>query len=87
MVAAKVLGQSTNADGVPIGVYDSNPIMNTRIYGVTFPDGAIQQYSANVIAESLNEILQMMKAADLNIWMKHLIIRNSSMRCPRVMAI
>ena len=55
MMAAKVLGQLTNADGIPIGVYDSNPMMNTRVYDVMFPDGAIQQYSANIIAESLFE--------------------------------
>ena len=30
-------------------------MLNTRVYDVMFPDGAIQQYSANLIAESLYE--------------------------------
>ena len=51
--AARVIGRATGEDGVPIGTYDSNPILNTRIYDVMFPDGSIQQYSANVIAENL----------------------------------
>ena len=53
MRAAKVIGRTTNSDGVPLGTYNSNPILNTRIYDVMFPDGSIQQYSANVIAENI----------------------------------
>ena len=39
-----------------MGVYDPNPMMNTREYDVMIPNGAIQQYSANIIAECLFEI-------------------------------
>ena len=53
MQAAKVLGRSTDIEGNPIGSYDPNPMINTRVYDVMFPDGAIQQYLANLIAESL----------------------------------
>jgi len=55
MQAAKVIGRSTDGEGNPIGQYDPNPMLNTRVYDVMFPDGAIQQYSANLIAESLYE--------------------------------
>ena len=56
--AAWVIGQSTDRESNHIGQYDSNPMLNTRLYDVIFPDGAtIQQYSANPIAESLYENL------------------------------
>jgi hypothetical protein len=53
----EVLGQVTSRkhdqDGNPIGRANANPIMDTRIYQVTFPDGDTAEYSANVIAECL----------------------------------
>ena len=55
MQAARVIGCLTDGEGNPVGQYDPNPMMNTRVYDVMFPDGAIQQYSANIIAESLYE--------------------------------
>ena len=51
--AARVLGRAVDDSGSSIGQYDSNPMLNTKIYDVMFPDGAVQQYAANVIAESL----------------------------------
>ena len=30
-----------------------NPIINTRVYDMMFPDGSIQQYAANLIAENI----------------------------------
>ena len=36
--------------GKVIGSPDENPILNTLIYDVEFPDGNIKKYSANVIA-------------------------------------
>ena len=53
--AARVLGRAVDDNGSSIGQYDSNPMLNTKIYDVIFPDGAVQQYAANVIAESLYE--------------------------------
>jgi hypothetical protein len=32
---------------------DVNPILDTRIYEVEFPDGEVLEYAANVIAENL----------------------------------
>ena len=53
MQAAQVIGRSTDGNGNPIGQYDANPIMNSRVYDVMSPDGSIQQYAANIIAENL----------------------------------
>ena len=53
MRAAKVIGRSRGPDGNAQGSYNTNPIINTRVYDVMFPDGAVQQYSANVIAENM----------------------------------
>ena len=53
MQMATVIGRATDSDGVPVGSYDSNPILNTRLYDVMFPDGSIRQYSANIIAENI----------------------------------
>ena len=40
--------------GKVIGNPDENPILNTLIYDVEFPDGNIKKYSANVIAENFH---------------------------------
>ena len=51
--AARVIGIAKDAKGNEIGKYDANPIKNTRVYQVMFPDGAVEQYAANIIAENL----------------------------------
>ena len=53
MRAAKVIGRATDSEGKAIGNYHSNPVLKTRVYDVMFPDGSIQQYVANIIAENL----------------------------------
>ena len=53
MKAAKVIGRASDRDGMPIGEYNNNPILNTRGYDVIFSDGNILQYSANVIVENI----------------------------------
>ena len=53
MQAARVIGRATNSDGNPVGTYDKNPILNTQVYDVMLPDGTIQQYATNIIAENL----------------------------------
>lgn len=47
--AARVIGISENSEGS----YDPNPVENSQIYDVMFPDGSVQQYAANIIAENL----------------------------------
>ena len=53
MQAAKVISRAKDGDGNVIGEYNRNPILDSRVYDVMFPDGAVQQYSANVIAQNL----------------------------------
>ena len=53
MKAARVVGITRDRMGNEIGTYDSNPINNTRVYDVMFPDGSVEQYAANIIAENL----------------------------------
>ena len=53
MRLAKVKGRSKDGDGETIGIYDNNPILNTMVYDVEFPDGEAREYSANTIAENI----------------------------------
>ena len=53
MQAAIVLVQSTNLEGDPIGEYDPNTTLKTRVYDVMFPDGDVQQCSTNIIVQSI----------------------------------
>jgi hypothetical protein len=39
-------------DGNLIGKANHNPILDTRLYTVEFPDGKEAEYSANIIAET-----------------------------------
>jgi len=49
----KVINCKRDADGNPIGRASTNPIIDTRVYEVEFPDGTIAEYAANTIAEAL----------------------------------
>jgi hypothetical protein len=49
----KVSGRKRGIDGVARGKASANPILNTRTYNVEFPDGRIEEYTANVIAENM----------------------------------
>ena len=53
MRLAKVKCRSKDGDGEIIGIYDNNPILNTMVYDVEFPDGEVREYSANTIAENI----------------------------------
>ena len=53
MVIGRVKDRKRNHDGKLIGITDPNPILNTVVYHIGSPDGTIQEYSANVIAENL----------------------------------
>ena len=53
MRAARVVGLVKNRDGREKGNYNPNPVLDTRVYEVMFPDGATEQYAANIIAENL----------------------------------
>ena len=42
-----------NPGGNQVGNSNQNPILDTRIYTVKFPDGSEMEYAANVIADNL----------------------------------
>ena len=53
MHAARIIGVAKDGLGNDIGSYNPNPILDTRVYEVMFPDGAIERYAANVLAENM----------------------------------
>ena len=53
LILGKVVARKRDAHGNPIGKSSENPIFDTRRYQVEFPDGRIEEYCANIIAECL----------------------------------
>jgi len=49
----EVIRRQRDHNGRPVGLRNSNPILDTREYAVQFPDGTQQLYMANVITENL----------------------------------
>ena len=49
----RVTKRLKDARGLPIGMANQNPILDTRMYEVEFPDGTKQAMAANYIAENL----------------------------------
>jgi hypothetical protein len=52
-VLGTVIGRKRDIHGNPVGKEHSNPIFDTRIYEVQLPDGHLEEYTANIIAECL----------------------------------
>jgi hypothetical protein len=50
---ARVLNRKRDSDGNPIGVAHCNPVLDTQVYEVQFPDGRTEEVAANVIAQAL----------------------------------
>ena len=50
---AKVIRRSIDSNGIATGSFDENPMLNSLVYDVEFPDGVAKQYAANVIAENV----------------------------------
>ena len=53
MELGKVTQRAVGPDGNVAGTYDDNPMLNTMIYEVEFPDGQVKEYAANLIAENM----------------------------------
>jgi Reverse transcriptase (RNA-dependent DNA polymerase) len=53
LVSGQVIKRKRDSNGNPIGHSNNNPLLDTRVYEVQFPDGTEQEYTANLIAESL----------------------------------
>ena len=52
-VLAQVKRRKRDADGNPVGSPHSNPIFDSRVYELEFPDGRVEEYSTNVLVENL----------------------------------
>lgn len=50
---AVVIGRHKDDEGNFMGRVDPNPVLNTALYDVAFPDGTVKQYAANTIADNL----------------------------------
>ena len=49
----KVVRRTMGPHGKVSGTYDDNPVLNTVLYDVEFPDGQVREYAANDIAENM----------------------------------
>jgi hypothetical protein len=49
----KVVRHALGPDGVTTGSYADNPMLNSIVYEVEFPDGQTKEYAANTIAENM----------------------------------
>ena len=54
MKVAKVARRILDEIGKLVGTYYDNPMLNTLMYDVAFPDGATKPYAANMIAENIH---------------------------------
>ena len=53
MARGQVVCPKHDADDNPIGRSNQNPILDTHLYEVEFPKGAMTELAANIIAESI----------------------------------
>ena len=51
--AARVIQRARDKDGKQFGTYNQNPILNTNVYEVMFPDGSTSKYAANIISKNI----------------------------------
>ena len=52
-LTGRVKGRKRDAEGNPKGTASSNPILDSRVYTVEFPDGSEAEYAANIIAQNM----------------------------------
>ena len=48
-----IIGRKRDHDGRPIGKRHANPLLDTRLYEVKFPDNLTEAIAANLIAENM----------------------------------
>lgn len=53
LAPATVTRRKRDVDGNPVGTAHPNPILDTRVYEVEFPDGHTEEYAANIIAQNV----------------------------------
>ena len=52
-VTAKVVKRSRDREGNLIGRSNDNPSLDSAVYDLEFPNGEVDKYTANIIAESI----------------------------------
>ena len=52
MSSAKLVSWVKVNNGKVKVTYNNNTIVDTRVYNIMFPDGAVFQYAANIIADN-----------------------------------
>ena len=55
--SARVKSRHKDGDGHVVSTFDENPLLNSLIYDVEFPDGTIREYAANIIAQNMYSTL------------------------------
>ena len=50
---AKIISRKRDNAGNPVGARDSNPRLDGRIYIGELPDGGLEEFTANMVAENL----------------------------------
>jgi hypothetical protein len=50
---ATVIARKRDRDGKPVGKRNENPLLDTRVYEVQYPNGATAEITANLIAENI----------------------------------
>jgi len=53
MTKPKVTGRKRDADGLPMGRRNRNPLLDSRLYEVKFPGRSTDAFTANIIAENM----------------------------------
>jgi hypothetical protein len=53
MQHARVMRRVKDDDGIPLGKRHPNPILDSRLYELEFPDGSTETVATNIIAENL----------------------------------
>ena len=53
LARGRVVKRKRDQEGNPTGRAHENPILDTRQYEVEFDDGSIDEYTTNIIAESM----------------------------------
>ena len=54
---AKVVRRSLDENGKLVGSYSDNPILNSLLYEVEFPDGTTKPYAANMIEQNIHDLV------------------------------
>ena len=50
---ATVKRRKIEINGKRMGKSHSDPILDTRVYDVEFPDGTVKEFAANIIAQNM----------------------------------